>query len=153
MTIEVLEQELRYPINVVGDCWLFTGGSKNGFHGSLYYHGEPWQAHRLAYTILCSAIPEGMNVLHHCDVGRCVNPTHLFLGTQQDNVTDMIDKGRSNFPQIGSKNGRARLTANDVKAIRRARTNGAFLTELARQYNVTTSTIHKIVNRQLWSHI
>jgi hypothetical protein len=56
--------------------------------------GRMWKAHRLSYTIFCGAIPKGMNVLHNCDVTLCVNPDHLFLGTQLDNVADMIRKGR-----------------------------------------------------------
>lgn len=150
---EMLEKELRYPIKFSGECWLFTGGAKNGFHGSLYYKGAPWQAHRLAFTLVKGPIPEGMKVLHSCDVGRCVNPDHLFLGTQTDNIADMDAKGRSNRPQPGEKNGRALLSESQVLEIRQLYDEGKSPLTLSETYGVSRSIIYKIGKRESWRHL
>src|SRR5258707_5704706 len=87
--------ELRYPIYIDNNgCWIFTGGSKNGFHGTLYYKGRSWRAHRLTFTLTRGEISEGQNALHEFDVGMCINPDHLFLRTQTNNVQDMSAKGQ-----------------------------------------------------------
>jgi hypothetical protein len=78
-------------------CWLWCGTTtprgygqigKGGAHGSL-------SAHRVSWIIHCGPIPEGLAVLHKCDVKRCVNPGHLFLGTMKENTADMVSKGRA----------------------------------------------------------
>lgn len=152
--IALLERELRYPIQITDcGCWLFTGGSKNNFHGSLYYKGQPWQAHRLSFALTKGPIPEGLNVLHSCDVGMCIRPVHLFSGTQIDNIADMDAKGRSNRPQPGTKNGRALLTEQDVFEIRRLAADGMAPILIWEKYNVGQTAIHKIIHRKTWKHI
>jgi hypothetical protein len=76
-------------------CWLFTlaGGNQFG-HGLISIDNEPRGAHRYAWEIANGAIPDGLEVLHRCDVPACCNPTHLFLGTQADNMRDASRKGR-----------------------------------------------------------
>jgi hypothetical protein len=85
------------PPNAAG-CWLWTGavtGSwKGGSHGRLLRGRRQAYAHRVAYELFRGPIPVDLCVCHTCDVPRCVNPWHLFLGTQGDNVRDARDKGR-----------------------------------------------------------
>lgn len=151
---EELATLLRYPLIITQDgCWLFTGGSKNGFHGSLWYEGESWQAHRLAFHLMCEPIPDGMKVLHTCDVGLCVNPGHLFLGTQTDNVADMASKGRDNRTRRGSENGRALVTEAEVRTIRELADKGVSSEDLREQYNLSKTAIYRIINRISWRHV
>ena len=152
---EYITNHLRYPLTVThSNCWIFTGGSKNDFHGSLWYEGESWQAHRLVWILTQGKIPDGLFVLHKCDVGMCVNPEHLFLGTQTDNIADMDAKGRSNRLQPGEKNGRALLSELDVIEIRRLAVEGkTIVATIARRYNVAFNTIDRIIKRQSWRHI
>lgn len=75
-------------------CWEYTGTPKRKRYGSIGYANRSMLPHRLSWLLHKSEIPPGLNVLHECDNTRCVNPAHLFLGTQQDNVDDCISKGR-----------------------------------------------------------
>lgn len=80
-----------------GDCWIWTAAKKRRDYGGFVLHGKGRYAHRVSWQITYGDIPDGMNVLHHCDNPSCVNPNHLFLGNQSDNARDMVSKGRMNF--------------------------------------------------------
>lgn len=85
-----IEQKFeRIPI---AGCWIWTGSGTR--YGAIRVNNKTLTAHRFLYERWVGPIPEGLEVLHSCDVGMCVNPAHLFLGTQGDNVTDMLLKGR-----------------------------------------------------------
>ena len=81
------------PITESG-CWIWMAGRFDTGYGSFWLNGTDVRAHRVAYELYVGAIPEGMWVLHRCDIRECVNPDHLFLGTHQDNMDDMARKGR-----------------------------------------------------------
>lgn len=76
-------------------CWLWTGALNTAGRGILRVNYQTKQAHRLSFERHKGPIPDGMCVCHTCDVGNCVNPNHLWLGTHQENMTDMANKGRS----------------------------------------------------------
>jgi len=113
-------------------------------------------AHRVAYRLVNGMIPAGAMVLHSCDNKNCVNPSHLFLGTQADNVHDMMAKGRmvseKNTPnfQLGEKNNAAKLTTNDVLEIKRSTERPCVL---ARRFGVHYKTIWSIKKGLRWSHV
>lgn len=75
-------------------CLLFDGPKVRGGYGKCCVHGER-RAHRASYKEFVGDIPKGMYVCHRCDVRNCIEPSHLFLGTQADNMADMVLKGRS----------------------------------------------------------
>jgi hypothetical protein len=96
-------------------------------------------------------IADGLLVCHHCDNPRCVNPDHLFLGTQKENLADRDAKGRG---IEGTKNGKNKLTPEDVGTIRRAVfARHGDLTRLARQYGVTATTVSYIRQGRIWRHL
>src|SRR5690348_6874526 len=91
-----LEERLwdHVEIGTPDECWLWQGET-NGTYGRVRNHrGPSWSSHRLAWRLTFGAIPEGLCVLHKCDVPLCCNPAHLFLGTLLDNNRDMFAKGR-----------------------------------------------------------
>ena len=107
-------------------------------------------AHRVSYELCVGLIPDGLLVLHHCDNPPCVNPAHLFLGTQRDNIRDMIEKGRK---RQGERNGRSKLNHDDVRAIRIACANGESKASVSRRYPVNVSVIKKIIYGVIWTHV
>lgn len=84
----------------MNECWAWTGGCQSGGYGVLHTKDKTWLAHRFSWTFANGSIPEGMQVLHHCDNPPCVRPEHLFIGTQKDNLQDMARKGRGRKPSV-----------------------------------------------------
>jgi HNH endonuclease len=106
------------------------------------------RAHRFAWSIANGKpVPDGLFVLHRCDVPLCVNPDHLFLGTQLDNMRDCARKGRMQF---GEERASAKLTVSQIRRIRRLAGSGRPMQDLAREYGVTGPTIQSIVHRRKW---
>lgn len=129
----------------------FFMGSRHGASRRMH------AAHRVAWTLVCGEIPPGMRVLHKCDNQACVNPNHLFLGTQLDNVKDMLSKGRKNTAR-GERQGSAKLQAEQVSQIRSEyKKNARFPDEgsslaLAQKYGISRGTVSDIATRA-WRHI
>lgn len=81
-------------VDNTGECWLWTGSQRDGY-GRLLFQGRFKLAHRVAWELTNGPIPDGLYVCHTCDNPPCVRPAHLFVGSQQDNLNDMVAKGRS----------------------------------------------------------
>jgi hypothetical protein len=84
----------RSIITPSSGCWLWKGCKGKNIYGSAYKERRNIQAHRLSWELYRGPIPDGLQVLHRCDVRSCVNPEHLFIGTQSDNMADMYRKQR-----------------------------------------------------------
>jgi hypothetical protein len=112
---------------------------RNGY-GQLMVNYRKWQAHRWVWTQEHGPIPEGMCVLHRCDNPPCVNIDHLFLGTHQDNVDDMIAKGRHGGP--------VKLTKDQVAAIR---SDQRLQRIIAAEYGVTQGHVSEIKRGLVWA--
>jgi hypothetical protein len=141
-------EELYIPEPNTG-CWLWLGATSRGGYGAAKRNQKQWAAHRLMWTLQRGPIPEGLNVLHRCDTPLCVNPDHLFLGTNADNTADMRQKGRGRSAP-GEAQGGAKLTADQVRAIRADPRPGV---AVARGYGITPSSVTLIKQRKNWRHV
>lgn len=133
-------------------CWLWLGDFNQ--YGRIQVDRTNWLAHRAAWTIYRCDIPRRMYVLHRCDTPACVNPAHLFLGTNDDNVADRVMKGRTKYvTRHGDAHPLRKLSSSDVIAIRMRHQNGERGCDLSAEYGVRKSTISDIVNNKMWRSI
>jgi len=139
------------------ECWEWPLSKDGDGYGRIFIKGKKYRAHRLTWMVFQGPIPQGFHVCHHCDNPPCVNPHHLFIGTNYDNLMDSVRKGRHripNNPTFGSNHGLTTLTENQVLQIREEYRGGQITQlSLAKKYNVGRSTIGRIVNREYWTHI
>jgi hypothetical protein len=136
-------------------CWLWSGYKNADGYGVMGIGRKVIKAHRVAYMIYKGEIPEGMNVCHTCDVPSCVNPEHLWIGTQKENVLDMCLKKR-HVPSSskGESHSQAKLSEEQVKLIRTMYTNLKIShASLSEQFGVSRGQIGHIISRKSWSHI
>lgn len=171
--------EIRFMSQVIPEpnsgCWLWLGHAMKGYYGSLrgrfWVDYDPGQilAHRASYLMFKGKIPEGVLVLHKCDVSLCVNPDHLYLGNHSDNVKDMVDRGRAFFQRHptqcasalekgrqfnfghqrtrGEKNPKARLSWDQVREIR---IDSRSAVKLSPIYGVSMTAIYNIRRGKTW---
>lgn len=135
-----------------GDCWKWTAGTCAAGYGRIGYEGRNVKAHRVSYAMHNGSIPKGLHVLHHCDNPRCVNPDHLYAGTDLDNSNDKHRRGRANVP-IGERNSNSRLSEQDVVLIRELADIGTKRKALAWLFDVNKSCIDRVVTRKTWKHV
>lgn len=160
-------------------CWNWTKAINTYGYGVCVCQGRTIQAQRIAWLLSRGAIPAGLGVLHHCDNRMCCNPSHLFLGTSQDNLRDKVSKGRqAKGDRVGSRakpwtrprgenhyfhkhperlrgenNGRAVLTQVDADEIRRKFNSGESTTkQLAMEYGLNRYYIYSILKRKTWNY-
>ena len=136
-------------------CWIWTACKDGDGYGNIGFGRSTVKAHRVAWELTHGPIPPRMHVLHHCDNPPCVNPEHLFLGTQVENQRDCEAKGRGwSRHRIGELNGRAKLKLADVARIRALAQSGMSQAAIARLYpHMGYSTIKDIVRGKRWNRV
>lgn len=127
------------------ECWLWQGPRNKSGYGYVWFCGTVLPASRAAYILTHGDIPQvgrsRQNVCHTCDNPPCCNPAHLFVGSGRENVIDARKKGR----HLG------KLTADDVREVRRIATTPTGIKACAALFNVHPGTIRQIVNRKSWA--
>jgi hypothetical protein len=156
-------------------CWLWLGKPGEDGYGQFRSGGvgsPTLRAHRAGWAIWHLHMPpDDLLVCHTCDIRLCVRPDHLFLGTPADNSADMVAKARQmrgeahpnfgkNWGRVkpeqrarGERNGASKLTANDVREIRRLYAEKARQVDLAAQFGINQTTVSQIVCRKRWTHV
>ncbi len=148
-------------------CWLWRGKVNGDGYGMVSLRSKLLGAHRAVWMLEVGPIPDGLCVLHRCDVRNCVRPDHLFLGTKLDNHRDMVAKGRARYVRSGvaevaatvpgafrgSKNARSKLTEETVKVVRRLWEDGLSHDDLAYLFGVSDTAIRLAITRKTWSHV
>jgi hypothetical protein len=152
-TIETLPS--FYDVKADTGCWLWNHMVYGGRGWVLRGRGGPREpAYRFVWELLRGEIPDGLNVCHDCPGGDnplCVNPDHLFLGTQRENLIDASRKGRL---KVGEANKLSRLTVEQVREIRaKYEAGGVSYRQLASEYGVHPPTLWKVVTRRTWQHV
>jgi len=150
--MKITKDRIENKVELVTEsgCWIWMGTTTTRGYGQIESDTKKYYAHRASYQAFVGEIPEGMNVCHRCDNRFCVNPSHLFLGTQKDNLQDMKRKGRST---IGEKNARSKLTEKQVQQIKNGLRSGLKEKYLANLYGVCRQSINNIKNGRVWNHV
>lgn len=128
-------------------CWTWLASKNNDGYGRFGIGKKVYQSHRLSYYLHYGDFDQTMLVLHKCDMPACVNPNHLFLGTNKENTADRVKKGRS---CAGSRHARAKIKEDDVAAIKNLLASGLTLRHVASIYNVAASTVSNIKTGKSW---
>lgn len=139
-----------YTADTHTGCWIWTRLKSRGY-GIITVNRRNKLAHRFSYERYVGSIPDGMHVCHRCDVPACVNPAHLFVGTQRDNMNDMDSKGRrGTWTPSGERNPNSKLTYADAQEIRRRHASGVATRLLAAEYAIDRSHVQGIVAGRVW---
>lgn len=134
-------------------CWIWTASHNAGGYGNMWWDERVQPSHRISYELAYGAIPEGLQVCHHCDNRPCCNPTHFFLGRHLENNRDKESKGRGNQPR-GEHNHLHKLTEADVIEIRRLATERKLkYKDIGAKFGVTRGAISLVVRRVWWKHV
>lgn|SRR3990167_3823034 len=135
----------------IGGCWIWIGGKIGDGYGSIYFYGSRLLTHRVSWILLRGDIPEGLEVLHQCDIRACVNPDHLFLGTQLDNMRDCASKKRLN--NSGENNPRHILTEEMVLRLREEFDRGISVKDLSERYGIAKHNLWALRSGKTWKCI
>ena len=131
-------------------CWIWQKGKDKDGYGQFSFKNRNYKAHRVAYRLYIGPIPKGMLVLHTCDTPPCVNPSHLFLGTNDDNMADMVQKDR----QIkGENKENSKLIDDQVREIKKRLLGTETISDIARDYPVDRKVVSRIKAGVAWKHI
>ncbi|MGH8260330.1 MAG: HNH endonuclease [Steroidobacteraceae bacterium] len=131
------------------ECWPSKGATSTQPYGVIKVGQRGRRAHRVMFELCYGSIAPGMSIMHTCDNPPCCNPSHLREATHHENMLDRARKHRGG-DRHGEKNGRAKLTIEQVRVIR---ASGESLSVLAKRYGVTTTTISFIKIGTLWSNV
>jgi hypothetical protein len=149
-----------YDAEAATGCWIWRLARHHTGYGHFKLQGKSWRAHRISWMLANDrSIPVGQHVCHTCDNPSCVNPAHLFLGSDLDNAQDRDRKGRHGSwskPETrprGEGHCWSRLTEDDVRSIRIRYERGDSQRSMAKEYGVGETTIYDVVHRRSWIHV
>jgi len=131
----------------IQDCWEWPGSRHGKGYGHFNLGNKVEKAQRASYEIFRGPIPKGMHACHSCDNPACVNPWHIFLGTNADNLRDRQSKGRQ---ARGSRNSHAKLTEAQTLAIR---AHVGQIYDIAQEFSVSKATVRGIKKGRIWRHV
>lgn len=143
-----MEKYLQWNNN----CLEWIGPKSSCGYGLINYKRNRYLAHRAIWIMKNGEIPYKFEICHKCDNPSCCNLDHLFLGTHDDNMKDMVSKKRLKGKK-GEANTQSKLTEDEVKEIRKMKLEGWYGTTLAKKFNVTHALIYSICNKKSWKHI
>lgn len=132
------------------ECWEWTAGLNSSGYAWFWLDGKNIGGHVFAYQSMYGDVPDGLEVCHRCHNRCCVNPVHLYAGTHQDNMRDMVEAQR----QVrGSRQHKTHLSEDDVRLIRHLCESGMTQQATGELFGVSQGAVSNIVLRQSWSHV
>jgi hypothetical protein len=147
--MDIVEKLLsRIKVNAAG-CFEWQG-CLNGGYGVCRFDSKRDRVHRWSYKAFRGEIPPGLFVCHRCDNRRCINPSHLFLGTAKDNAADAVEKKRHTY---GARVGLAKVNESMVIEICENHRSGASTRETADKFNLSKATVDAILRGKTWRHV
>lgn len=151
LTDKQFEERFWLQVDIRGECWLWTGSRSVKGYGNFQgrWQGQlHYKAHRFVWALYNGPIPAGKQVRHSCDNRWCVNPAHLRLGTNQDNVNDRNGRGRT---AVGERARHAKLTEDQVREIKANPDKPPRY--YADKFSIDSSAITKIRSGDNWKHV
>lgn len=139
-----------YKIDSETGCWNWQLHLSPDGYGRCYFNGSNVRAHRLSYELHNGPFPRHLYICHSCDNPRCVNPLHLFAGTQSENMLDKKNKNRAKGINKRTSNGNSKLSERDIETVFELLGAGLSQSKVASLVNSTQSHISRIKNRQRW---
>ena len=136
--------ESKYQCLLEDECWPWQASLDSMGYGLFRLDGKLLKAHRVSYDLYIGDVPKELKVLHKCDNRSCVNPRHLCLGTQKENMQDMMLKGRRY---------QSKLNDDSVREIKSLLEQGISQGDIASRFNIDKSNISRISLGQYWSHV
>ena len=140
----------RVEEDVVTGCWLLDTKIQDNDYRRIYVNGKNKKAHRYSYELHKGPIPKGLVVCHSCDNPPCVNPDHLFVGTQKDNVRDAMSKNRTPQMYVKGRQRNRKLTFEQVEEIKSAKGSQYVIAE---RFSINQSQVSKIKNGKRWKGV
>lgn len=151
MDVEKMQDYLVGRISVdANGCFNWLGSKNLKGYGTLSFNGKNVKAYRMSYAVFRREIPVGLSVCHHCDNRACINPSHLFLGTQKDNMADAARKHRMSH---GGRHSRIGLTEQRVLDMIAAYKSGMETTEVANKFGVNSRVVRSILKGDRWKYL
>jgi hypothetical protein len=144
--------ERRLEFEAMSGCWLWSGACSREGYGHIRIGAKVCLAHRVSYALSHGEVPADLCVCHRCDTPACVNPEHLFLGTNAANVRDRSNKGRSRGgANAGIAHPMARLGPDEIRWISQQRERGVRQREIAASLGVSQAHISNVLSGKRWA--
>lgn len=141
-------------VTTPGACWIWTGTKDKNGYGKVSLAGSDLRAHQVAWILQNKRpVPVGLCVLHSCDQPSCVNPDHLWIGSNADNMRDKVEKGRAIGAHKGEAHHNAKLTADQVLKMRAMKADGWTTAAIARWGGVSYMVCKRAIIGETWKHL
>lgn len=151
--IALKERLLAKTTVLENGCWYCSAGGEQSRYGTIWYCNSSIGNHQASWLVHKGPIPQGLLVCHSCDNKRCINPDHLFLGTEKDNIQDCVKKGRRD-KRHGERNPAALITEEIVKEIRYfCEHSGLTQQRIAEHFGISQVLVSQIKNKKRWAHV